>query len=75
VVALVVGEEFQYVWSARNRARKPGIACLDFFRERTGGGPRPNKPRSLEPTLDRRVTTEFGGEQAHSGEGGRPVGR
>ena len=34
VVALVVGEEFQWVWSARNRARKPGVACLDFFRER-----------------------------------------
>jgi hypothetical protein len=34
VVALVVGEEFQHVWSARNRARKPGIACFDFFRER-----------------------------------------
>ena len=34
VVALVVGEEFQWVWSARNRARKPGNACLEFFRER-----------------------------------------
>lgn len=22
------------MWSARNRARKPGIACFDFFRER-----------------------------------------
>jgi hypothetical protein len=34
VVALVVAEEFQYVWSARNKARKPGIACIEFFRER-----------------------------------------
>jgi hypothetical protein len=34
VVALVLGEEFQWVWSARNRARKPGVACLEFFRER-----------------------------------------
>ncbi|HEY2651887.1 MAG TPA: hypothetical protein VGI50_08200 [Solirubrobacteraceae bacterium] len=34
VVALVVGEEFQHVWSARNRARKPGMAVIDFFRER-----------------------------------------
>jgi hypothetical protein len=34
VVALVVAEEFQRVWSARNRSRKPGVACLDFFRER-----------------------------------------
>jgi len=34
VVALVVGEEFQWVWSARNRARKPGVACIDFFREK-----------------------------------------
>lgn len=34
VVALVVAEEFQYVRSARNKARKPGIACIDFFRER-----------------------------------------
>jgi len=25
VVALIVAEEFQYVWSARNRARKPGL--------------------------------------------------
>jgi hypothetical protein len=34
VVALVVGEEFQHVWSARNRARKPGCAVMEFFRER-----------------------------------------
>jgi hypothetical protein len=34
VVALVVTEEFQRVWSARNRSRKPGVACLDFFFEK-----------------------------------------
>ena len=34
VVALVVAEEFQWVWSARNKARKPGVACIEFFRER-----------------------------------------
>jgi hypothetical protein len=34
VVALVVTEEFQRVWSARNRARKPGIARLEFFFEK-----------------------------------------
>lgn len=34
VVALVVGAEFQWVWSARNKARKPGVACIEFFRER-----------------------------------------
>jgi hypothetical protein len=34
VVALVVAEEFQRVWSARNRARKPGVASLEFFWER-----------------------------------------
>lgn len=34
VVALVVCEEFQWVWSARNRARKPGVAVIDFFREK-----------------------------------------
>ena len=31
VVALVVAEEFQRVWSARNRSSKPGVASLDFF--------------------------------------------
>jgi hypothetical protein len=34
VVALVVAEEFQRVWSARNRARKPGAAALEFFWEK-----------------------------------------
>jgi hypothetical protein len=34
VVALVVCEEFQRVWSARNRSRKPGVASLDFFFEK-----------------------------------------
>jgi hypothetical protein len=34
VVALVVSEEFQRVWSARNRSRKPGVASLDFFWEK-----------------------------------------
>ena len=31
VVAVVVAEEFQRVWSARNRSQKPGVASLDFF--------------------------------------------
>ena len=34
VVALVVAEEFQRVWSARNRSRKPGVASLEFFWEK-----------------------------------------
>ncbi|MGZ4181581.1 MAG: hypothetical protein ACXVUL_12990 [Solirubrobacteraceae bacterium] len=34
VVALVVAEEFQRVWSARNRTRKRGVASLDFFWEK-----------------------------------------
>jgi hypothetical protein len=34
VVALVVCEEFQRVWSARNRSRKPGVASLEFFWEK-----------------------------------------
>ena len=34
VVALVVAEEFQRVWSARNRSRKPGMAALEFFWEK-----------------------------------------
>jgi hypothetical protein len=34
VVALVVAEEFQRVWSARNRSQKPGVASLDFFWEK-----------------------------------------
>jgi hypothetical protein len=29
-----VAEEFRRVWSARNRARKPGIAALEFFWEK-----------------------------------------
>jgi hypothetical protein len=31
VVAIVVAEEFQRVWSARNRSEKPGVASLEFF--------------------------------------------
>ena len=31
MVAIVVAEEFQRVWSARNRSEKPGVASLDFF--------------------------------------------
>ena len=31
VVAVVVAEEFQRVWIARNRSEKPGVASLDFF--------------------------------------------
>ncbi len=31
VVAIVVAEEFQRVWSARIRSEKPGVASLDFF--------------------------------------------
>jgi hypothetical protein len=34
VVALVAAEEVQWVWSARNRARKPGATWLEFFKER-----------------------------------------
>jgi hypothetical protein len=34
VVAVVVAEEFQRVWSARNRSEKPGVASLDFFWEK-----------------------------------------
>jgi hypothetical protein len=34
VVALVVAEEFQRVWSARNRSQKPGVASLEFFWEK-----------------------------------------
>ena len=34
VVAIVVAEEFQRVWSARNRSEKPGVASLDFFWEK-----------------------------------------
>jgi len=34
VVAVVVAEEFQRVWSARNRARKPGVASLELFWEK-----------------------------------------
>jgi hypothetical protein len=33
VVAIVAGQEFQWVFSARNRARKPGAVCFEFFRE------------------------------------------
>ena len=31
VVAIVVAEEFQRVWSAKNRSEKPGVASLDWF--------------------------------------------
>ena len=34
LVALVVAEEFQRVWSARNRSQKPGVASLEFFWEK-----------------------------------------
>lgn len=34
VVAIVAAEEFQRVWSARNRATKPEVAALEFFWER-----------------------------------------
>ena len=34
VVAVVVAEEFQRVWSARNRSGKPGVAALEFFWEK-----------------------------------------
>ena len=34
VLALVAAEEIQWVWSARNRARKPGATWLEFFKER-----------------------------------------
>lgn len=34
VVALVACQEIQWVWSARNRPRKPGATWLEFFKER-----------------------------------------
>jgi DNA-binding transcriptional ArsR family regulator len=34
VVALVAVEELRWVWSARNRARKPGAVWFEFFKER-----------------------------------------
>ena len=34
VVAIVAGEELQWVFSARNRATKPGAVRFEFFRER-----------------------------------------
>ena len=34
VVAIVAGQEFQWVFSARNRSRRPGVACFEFLRER-----------------------------------------
>jgi hypothetical protein len=34
VVALVAVQEFQRVWSARNRARKPGAVSFEFFFEK-----------------------------------------
>src|SRR2546428_1523043 len=33
VVAIVTCQEFQWVFSARNRAQKPGVANFEFFRE------------------------------------------
>jgi hypothetical protein len=33
VVALVAAEEVQWVWSARNRARKPGATWLEVFKK------------------------------------------
>jgi len=33
VVAIVAGQEFQWVFAARNRSKKPGVASLDFFKE------------------------------------------
>jgi len=33
VVAIVAAQELQWVFGARNRARKPGIACFAFERE------------------------------------------
>src|SRR5437660_1419500 len=33
VVAIVACQEFQWVISARNRSKKPGVASLDFFKE------------------------------------------
>jgi hypothetical protein len=34
VVAIVACQEFQWVFSARNRSTKPGVVSLDFFKER-----------------------------------------
>jgi len=33
VVAIVACQEFQWVFAARNRSKKPGVASLDFFKE------------------------------------------
>jgi len=33
-VAIVGGQELQWVFSARNRASKPGAVSFEFFRER-----------------------------------------
>ena len=33
VVAIVAGQEFQWVLSARNRARKPGAVSFEYFKE------------------------------------------
>jgi hypothetical protein len=34
VVAIVAAEELQWVFSARNRSRRPGVVSFEFFRER-----------------------------------------
>jgi hypothetical protein len=34
VVAIVAGQEFQWVFSARNRSKTPGVVSFEFFRER-----------------------------------------
>jgi hypothetical protein len=34
VVAIVASQEFQWVFSARNRAKRPGAVWFEFFRER-----------------------------------------
>ena len=33
VIAIVACQEFQWVFAARNRSKKPGVASLDFFKE------------------------------------------
>ena len=33
VVAIVAGQEFQWVFSTRNRSTKPGVVSFEFFRE------------------------------------------
>ena len=33
VVAIVAAQEFQWVFSAKNRSEKPGVACFEFVKE------------------------------------------